>query len=87
MGVDDLDEVRTHPTEEDVSRLEEFVATRSQHLTLLQPRITLLAADLPEYDVTRKLKASASHSKSKKVGLRLQINIHSIHSSAELYTE
>jgi hypothetical protein len=62
-----VEELRTHPTEEDVVKLEEFVATRSQHFTFLQPRITILAADLPEYDVTKKLRATGSHVKQRKV--------------------
>ncbi|ELT92184.1 hypothetical protein CAPTEDRAFT_228271 [Capitella teleta] len=63
---DDVEELRTHPTEEEVAKLEEFVATRSQHFTFLQPRITILAADLPEYDVSKKLKSTASHLKQRK---------------------
>ena len=63
MSTDEVEQLHTHPTEEEVARLEEFIATRSQHFTLLEPRITVLASDLPQYDVTRKLRATSSHSK------------------------
>jgi hypothetical protein len=55
---------RTSPSMEEVKQLEEYVATRTYHVTLLTPSIQLQANDLPEYDVTKK--RIVSHRKANK---------------------
>ncbi len=55
------------PSDAEVKKLEDFIATRTYHLTLIRPTVYLVAADLPEYDVTKK--KTVVHRKSKKVFL------------------
>ena len=49
-----VDENRTPPTDDDVEKLEEFIPTRSYHLTCIRPCVWLIAADLDVCDVTAK---------------------------------
>ena len=49
-----VDEHRPHPTEEQMRAMEEFVPTRTYHLTLLQPIISLLSAEHAHCDIARK---------------------------------
>ena len=49
-----IDETRLPPTNEEINDFEEFIPTRSYHLTCLRPCIWLIAADLESCDVTAK---------------------------------
>ena len=51
------------PTDADVTRLEEYIPTRSYHWTIVRPTVCLMAADLPEYDVTKVKVTSRKHRK------------------------
>ena len=56
---------KTILSEEDARKLEEFIPTRTMHLTLLRPHICIYCNDLPPYDVTvtRTVKPKSKNSK------------------------
>ncbi|KAL4227239.1 Vacuolar protein sorting-associated protein 13B [Mactra antiquata] len=49
-----VDESRPHPTEEQLKSLDEFIPTRTYHLTFLQPIISVLSAEHPYCDIAKK---------------------------------
>ena len=60
-----IDDNRRPPSTEELAKLEENMPTRTYQLSILRPSICFQAADLPEYDVTKKV--VISDKKSKKV--------------------
>ena len=52
--VEVIDENRLPPTDEEIHGFEDFIPTRSYHLTCIRPCVWLIAADLQTSDVTTK---------------------------------
>jgi hypothetical protein len=64
-----IDETRQPPNDEEVRAMEDFIPTRSYHVTFLRPSVWVMANDLPYVNV--RAKKVISHRKQKKVSIKI----------------
>ncbi|XP_052096921.1 intermembrane lipid transfer protein VPS13B-like isoform X1 [Mytilus californianus] len=63
---ENVNESRPHPTEEQIKILEEFIPTKTFHISLLQPVLSVYYAEHPSCDVAKKSYKTVHHQKGSK---------------------